>query len=281
LLATGRDEQSGAWLPSGAEYAYITNHTGAQEVWLRRTSEIWARPILAEGAEGVPPWYLLYCLRASPDGQHVSYDVLSTRHWIWISSVTGGRPAPLDTESTDQHAASWSPDGKRIAYRRLHEGKFELATIALGGGTPQRLGETGSGGHMRGGVTDWSPTGEWICHDSPAGLELVSPDGKRRRLLSRTPFPMFVFSSDGRAVLLLRRSARRRWELAALSVADGAERSVMELPAPAGVTLSDMTRHPDGKRLLITIATPRQDIWLMEGFERPLPWWPRLWRPRR
>ena len=99
---------------------------------------------------------------------------------------------PLDTESTDQHAGSWSPDGKRVAYRRLHEGRFELATIALGGGTPAALGEDRPGrAHAGAVVTDWSPTGEWICHNSPNGLELVSPDGKRRRLLSRTPFRMF------------------------------------------------------------------------------------------
>jgi serine/threonine protein kinase len=266
LLATTLDEQSGAFLPSGAEYAYVTNQRGTPEVWLRRRAEIWARPILASRADGVPPWYLLYCLRASPDGQHVSYDVLSSRHWIWISSIAGGRPTPLDTESTDQHAASWSPDGKRIAYRRLNKGAFELATVALGGGPAQVLGDTGPGGHMRGGVTDWSPTGEWICHDSLAGLELVSPDGSKRRLLNRERYTMFAFSRDGKSVIVLRRSMRRHWELASLSVEDGACQKVSVLPVSPDVSFGEITRHPDGKRLLVSVGTPRRTIWLMRGF---------------
>jgi Tol biopolymer transport system component len=276
LRATSRNEQSGAWLPSGSEYALITNQTGTEEVWLRRAGETWARPILAEHAEGVPPWYLLYCLRVSPDGQYVSYDVLSKEHWVWVSPISGGRPSPLDTESTDQHAASWSPEGKRIAYRRLNGSKFELAVTAVGGGMSISLGETAPGGYMRGGVTEWSPTGEWICHNSPKGLELVSPDGKKRRLVTSIPYRAFVFTGDGTGLIVLRRSARRRWELATLSVTDGRERSVVEVAVAPGVALLEMTRHPDGKRLLITVSMSRQDIWLMAGFQEPRSWW---WTP--
>ena len=278
LLATSRNEESGAWLPSGRQYAYITNAGGTQEVWLRSTSESWARPLLASNADVPPHWYQLTALRASPDGQRVAYDVLAAQHGIWISSIAGGRAMPLETESTDQHSASWSPDGNRVAYRRLHQGKWELATIPLGGGKAVSLGESGEGGPARGGVTDWSPTGEWICHRSPRGLELVSPDGQRRKLLSPSRPVWFSFSGDGSALFVLRRSETRRWQLAAFEVATGIERPARELAVPAGASLSGLTRRPDGKSLLATLETSRQDIWLMEGFPQPGGWWRRLWQ---
>jgi serine/threonine protein kinase len=278
LLATASSEESGAWLSPGGQYAYITDVSGIQEVWLRRDREYWARPLLARDAESVPPWYLLTGLRASPDGRHVAYDVLSASHWIWISSVGGGRPVPLETESTDQHSPSWSPDGNRIAYRRLREGKFELAVIPVGGGKPVSLGETGSGGHQRGGTTDWSPAGDWICHLSPRGLELVSPEGSRRRLLTRSTPLMFAFSSDGRTLFILGRAPDGRWQLAPLDVATGAEGRPRILEVPIDATLSELTRHPDGKRFLATLGTRRQDIWLMTGFSQPGGAWANLRR---
>ena len=278
LLATSQSEESGAWLPSGAQYAYITNAGGKPEIWLRSKPENWARPILAGNPDAPPPWYLLDVLRVSPDGQRVAYDVLSARHGIWISSITGGRAMPLDTESADQHCASWSPDGNRVVYRRLQGGKWELTVIPVGGGNPVSLGETRAGGASGGGVTDWSPTGEWVCHHSLKGPELVSPDGKRRRLLGPSISLWFCFSTDGKLLYTLRRSEARRWQLAAIDVATGVERQARELTAPASAGLSGLGRHPDGKSLVATLGTPRQDIWLMEGFAPPGAWWSRLWR---
>jgi hypothetical protein len=80
--------------------------------------------------------------------------------------------------------------------------------------------------------------------------------------------------------LVLRRSETRRWQLAAFDVATGVERPARELAVPADASLSGLTRHPGGKRLLATLGTSRQDIWLMEGFPRPGGWWARLWQRR-
>lgn len=273
LLATSSREESGEWLPSGKQYAYITDVRGAQEVWLRSTSENWARPILAAGAEAPPPWYYLADLRVSPDGQRIACDVLGARHGIWILSLAGGHAVPLETESTDQHCASWSPDGNRVAYRRLHDGKWELAVVSLGGGKPASLAENGSeagaGGYDSGGVTDWSSTGEWISYQSSKGLELVAPDFRRTRLLSPSRYRYFAFSRDGATLFALRRSESRKWQLAVFDVASGMERPPRDLPIPAGSGLSNITVHPDGKRLLVTLSTPRQDIWIMENFAQP------------
>jgi hypothetical protein len=79
-------------------------------------------------------------------------------------------------------------------------------------------------------------------------------------------------------VIALRRSERRSWQLIKLPVAGGAPQEVVDLPVPPGTTIFDMTRHPDGKRLLLTIATPRQSVWLVEGFAQPRPWWRRFSR---
>lgn len=278
LLATGRNEELGAWAPSGTQYVYITDAAGTPEIWLRGVSEGWVRSVLAASA-GVPPtWRVLSDPRVSPDGLRVAYDAYAVEHAIWISQLAGGRPLPLDPDSTDQHSASWSPDGNWVAYRRLHEGKWELARIPVGGGKPYSLGASGQGGSTRGGTTDWSPTGEWICHLAPKGLELVSPDAGRRRLLGNLRPVYFTFSTDGATLFALHRSPTRHWQLAAFDVARGTERPTRTLPVPASAGLFSLTRHPDGKRLLSTLSTSRQDIWIMEGLAKPGGWWSRLWR---
>ncbi len=73
LLATSRDEQMPAWSPSGGQYVYVTSANGADEIWLRALEDGWARPVVAAGAEGLPPWHQLSDPHLSPDGARIVY----------------------------------------------------------------------------------------------------------------------------------------------------------------------------------------------------------------
>jgi len=193
-----------------------------------------------------------------------------------IYPVAGGAPVRLDRESTDQHAASWSPDGNWIAYRRLMKDRWELVRAPVGGGAAVVLAEAEPGGVGGGGVTDWSSTGAWIAHMlRDGGIHLVAPDGKAGRVLAGPRPASFRFSRNGSRLCAIRRGIGRRWELVTWAVDTGRELRVVALPIAASVHVQGMTLSADESRIIVGAGTPTSDIWMLEQFEPPTRWWRR------
>jgi Tol biopolymer transport system component len=266
LLATSRREHSPAWAPSGLQYAYVSDVSGAYAIWLRSATEGWTRPVVSGHAHGNLARSLP---RFSPDGQRLAYVRMGLKHLVWISSLTGGSEVPLEGESADQHGCAWSPDGQWIAYIRLLGGQWEVAKAPSGGeGKPVHLAEGGS----ESGRIDWSPSGGWIAFAGSDGLYLVSPDGKARRRIGTTSSPAFGFSKDGSKVYLVRRAPNRAWELAAIGVGDGVAAKVSDLNLHSDIEVAGFSLHPDGNRFATAISTAKRDIWILEGFRPPAAW---------
>jgi Tol biopolymer transport system component len=72
-------------------------------------------------------------LALSPDGSLLIYGVLEGRHaGLYIMPSEGGISLPLSVTSQDHNeGASWSPDGKRIAFTSTRAGNFDIWIIAL------------------------------------------------------------------------------------------------------------------------------------------------------
>ncbi len=128
LLQSSRNESFPDMSASGA-LAYVTDADGWQNMRLRMGTDAWSRRIGPDGRGTT----MLSQVRLSPDGQRLSVDVAGAEHTIQIYAVAGGAPLRLDRESTDQHGASWSPDGNWLAYRRLMNDRWELVKTPLGG----------------------------------------------------------------------------------------------------------------------------------------------------
>ena len=176
LLATARSEQTPQWAPSGAQYVYSTDANGTVELWLRSSAERWAQPIVSKTTEGLAEFPLKIRPVLSPDGQSLAFAAFGKSHAIWITTLAGGRPMRLETETADQHGASWSPDGNWISYWRLHNGTWSVQKAAVGEGSSVALVT----GLVWGPITmipetAWAPSGEWICYNGPEGLYVVSP----------------------------------------------------------------------------------------------------------
>ena len=268
LLATSRDEQLPSWSSNGRQYAYAGNANGAFELWVRTPAEGWARPIVTAGQDGLPPWFQLRNPRFSPDNSRVLYELWGPEHSIWISPVGNGRSLRIGEASDfDAHGASWSPDGNQIAYTRTTKeggGSWSLVRASVGGGTPAVV---------LNGVfsmaTEWtrSRSGEWIAFSNPNGVQIVSPDGARRKTLLETDSPGFGFSRDGGTLYVLR-PGPARWELAAIDVDTGATKKTLILDIAAANELLGFSLHPDGTRFATSVGTERTDIWIMEGFAK-------------
>jgi len=119
-------------------------------------------------------------------------------------------------------------------------------------------------------VPQWSPLGDWIAYEANSGLNLVSPDGLRRRLLSATPSTAFAWSSDGSKLYSITQRPDRRASLISVDVRTGKERTIrtfdvdvsFETPLNPGLRASV---SPDGRNLLTTAFRTRADIWMLDG----------------
>jgi Tol biopolymer transport system component len=269
LVASSRTESYPDVSASGL-LAYVTDAEGYAAVRLRSLSDTWSRPLggASEFERAEPPGEV----RLSPDGRRAAVATYGAEHLIWIFPVAGGTPVRLDSESTEQHGPSWSPDGNWIAYRRLLNGAFSIVKAPLGGGAIVRLDEASTGSAP----TDWSPTGEWIAHSRPDGMHLVSPDGSTpTRVLAGLHAYWFRFSHDGSRLFAVRRGENRRWELVIWDVAAGRELRVVALPLASASDVQWLAVSPDNARIILSAGTNTSDIWLLEQFERSPSQWAR------
>jgi hypothetical protein len=168
---------------------------------------------------------------------------------------------------------AWSPDGNWLAYTLSKGDKTTLMKVRPGSGeAPVVLGE-----YFGWAVPEWSPTGEWIaCHRfGDEHLMLVDPEGKGARELTADAGPA-VWSGDGKTLYQVQLDPPA---LAEIDVASGRVRKLHDLAdAPyasmhPGLKASLM---PDGKSVIYTVNRARQEIWILDGVQRPQPWWRRL-----
>jgi Tol biopolymer transport system component len=272
LVVSSRSESLPDMSRSGM-LAYVTDADGPKTVRLRSGSDAWPRTIVGnspvERERDIHP----DAARLSPDAQRIAVGSYGAEHLLWIYPIAGGTPVRLDSETTDQHGASWSPDGNWIAYRRMKNGRWELVKAPLGGGEVVRLDDTSLGDPS----TDWSPSGNWIAYLRPDGVvHLISPDGSSRRALTGLRTASFRFSADGDRLLAVRHEPGRAWELSTWDVATAREVRTVPLPLAASAIVRGMTLSADGSRIVLGAGTPTSDIWILEDFEPPSVrrWWP-------
>ena len=258
LVSTSRLEYAPDWSRSGDQLVYVSDAAGLPEIWLRRTGEIWAWPIVRGDTEGT----LAFANpRFSPDDKRLAYVRVGGNHRIWISNLSGGQAVPLEKESSDQHLPAWSADGSWIAYARFLHNEWQIARApAGGGGQPVRLAAGGGPN----GTLDWSPTGAWICFTDQGMLYALPADGGSPVPLR--PVAAFAFAKSGDEVYAIRRHIDSGWQLVRLAVPSGEERWQVSLDLPADAVVSSMRMYPDGKRFVMAEGASHRDIWILEGF---------------
>ena len=104
--------------------------------------------------------------QVSPDGKQVIYtrnsmDIMTdrVRGRLWSIDTDGSNHRPLLDDSIDASGATWSPDGKRLAYSQSGESGNELIVRWVDSGQSARVAQLD---HAPGSIT-WSPDGRQLA----------------------------------------------------------------------------------------------------------------------
>jgi dipeptidyl aminopeptidase/acylaminoacyl peptidase len=152
-----------------------------------------------------------------------------------------------------QIGATWSPDGRLIAYSSDRGGKFDIWVPQVNGGNPVQITK-GPGQNWQ---PDWSPDGKYIAYRSEndnGGLFVVPSlggEGLERKVSSFGYYPRW--SPDSSQILfqeLALEAVGTRFYLVGLD--RSAPREVMAELTSRMVTVS-AAWHPDGKRVSVWV----------------------------
>jgi len=292
LLRNGRstrDEFDPAISPVNTQFAFVTNRTGTQQIWLHNEEGYLQRPLVTETDFDGAASMAVGSLAFSPDGSKLAFQRAAmtseggrpSGSRLWITSVAGGKPVPIGGSEAYQDAPTWSPNGEWVAYLSGERGQLALLKARVGGrAEPTML--------LKGGIPpfvtrpQWSPDGEWVLCETNEGLAIVAADGSSRsRLISDSGWLTYAWSNDGRQIYGLRPTEDdHHFMLVALDARTGIQRVInpnLGAIQQALQPIRGFGRLKD-RGFVTSLPHVRSDIYLIEGFQLPVHWWERFWR---
>jgi Tol biopolymer transport system component/DNA-binding winged helix-turn-helix (wHTH) protein len=174
-----------------------------------------------------------------------------------LQSPTSSQQRALTRVTFDdglQIGATWSPDGRFIAYSSNRGGKFDVWVQQVSGGGPVQI--THSPGHNW--QPDWSPDGKYIAYRSESGegglfiIPALGGTGLERKISSFGYYPRW--SPDGSQILFQTNQSRLSDmnQFNAVSLDGSQPREILTEFAKHHV-LKSAAWHPDGKRISVWV----------------------------
>ena len=161
-----------------------------------------------------------------------------------------------------QIGATWSPDGRFIAYSSNRGGKFDIWVQQVSGGDPVQI--TKGPGHNW--QPDWSPDGKFIAYRSENGdgglfvVPALGGEGLERRIASFGYYPRWSPDSSQILFQTTQLTVANRFYVANLSGSPPHE--VLRGLFPDSVASVSAAWHPDGKRIT---------AWAWDSAPAPIP----------
>jgi len=163
-----------------------------------------------------------------------------------------------------QIGASWSPDGRFLAYSSDRGGKFDIWVQQVSGGDPVQITK-GPGPHWQ---PDWSPDGKFIVYRSEEGegglfvVPALGGDGLERKVSTFGFYPRW--SPDSSRILFQTTYLATFNRFYVVGIDGSPAREFLPSGMPQDLSSSDSAAwHPDGERISIWrwTQTNAPDIW--------------------
>jgi Tol biopolymer transport system component len=278
LAANSRNELSPSWSPDGDQIVYSTDRTGQREIWMRNMKAGIDRPVVTE--RDFPPRTTTALADPvfSPGGDRFAFVRYSIDGpvTVWVEPAVGGAPVRLTHERIESPV--WSPDGSSIAGLIQRDSPSQPAIVGVGADMSAHVVPNSP---ICWTPLDWSPTGEWLACGTPNATTLFSPDGGKSKTLPTVHATALAFSRDGKTIFAVGKEQGRAF-LTSIDVATGAVHKLADygpdLTISGGLPFhTRLSLAPDGKSLATSAVSMKSDLWLLDGYPTPRPWW-RLWR---
>jgi Tol biopolymer transport system component len=149
----------------------------------------------------------------SPDGKRIAFTLMdqkTMRAEIYVANADGSdaKKVTASEEKEIAFGASWSPDGKRLAYSQMKTPEngppkdMPLMVCDADGKNAKKIGE--------GIMPVWSPDGKSILYtvlnfggDFDPHLHVIDADGKNAKQLLKAKSMMGAFSPDGKRIVYI------------------------------------------------------------------------------
>lgn len=260
----------------GGQIAFASSSSGIPQIYLINLDSTNLTQLTnLEGGACQPDW--------SPDGSKIVFispcraraeftETLYKDARLYVMNADGSNIQPLTLLPGSDFDPAWSPDGSRIAFTSMRDGKKNIYVLTLESGAITRL-TTVAGDVQENSQPSWSPSGErivymvkrfnayqvWVMNDTGEGKVQVARSGQSYSDFLPTWLP------DNETILFNQKAAgvtSRPW-LMSIGYADIAtkEPTRLNLPRP----IEDVDVSPDGMWLVFESVdnNGNRDIYLM------------------
>jgi TolB protein len=129
LTINAHDDHSPAWSPNWDRIAFTSERTGNGEIFTIRPNGFGLRNLTKSPGsyDASPDW--------SPGGAYIAFesDRISDQYDIYTMRADGSHVRRLTKSPANDILASWSPDGKKIAFQSFRDGDAEIFTMRRDG----------------------------------------------------------------------------------------------------------------------------------------------------
>jgi len=116
-----------AWSPDGRQIAFVSDRTGAPQLYVMNADGSGVRRLTFDGAYNTSPSW-------SPDGEWIAFETrINSQFDIWKIRPAGGPSIPVISHPRSDEHPSWSPDGRLIAFSSTRYGRPDLYVASSAG----------------------------------------------------------------------------------------------------------------------------------------------------
>ena len=272
LTSYGDTESNGAISPDGRSFAFVSDHGGTTDIWVRLVAG--GEPVRLTNDSQVEA-ALVY----APDGGSVYF---ASAGAIWNIGALGGQARKV---LNDAQAPSPSPDGQRLAWFGSAAGRQTLVVSAIDGSNPRVLasGSNPGSGYPNApgqGRAAWSPDGRSLAYSSgdlfePRNLFVTDATSGATRQVTRFSggiegIVTQAWLPDNRHLMVSyipSPQAVPKMDLGVLDVDTGA---ITRLTMNTDEAFNGPSVSRDGTRIVVTATRLQREVWKIPFGADPL-----------